>query len=324
MVNIGITGGLGYIGAKLAKTLSDKGHFVRIIDVELPEIKGLSDNPNIDIIQGDILNSSDLERFLDGLDFVYHLAGISNVRVCNNDIKRSLELNVLSTRLLLDKIKNSRIFGMFFPSSIVALYGELKYVPADENHPINPINDYGIMKRSSELFCLAFYRSFGVPVVIGRQSTVYGPSPRMKYDSAIHSFIQKAIRGEKIFIFGSGNQKRNFIYIDDLINGYIKILENIQAGDIIGEIFHLAGNDVVTINDLVRKIVHIVKGQININIEIEYKSAVNEVVARELKISLEKSKKFLDFEPKVSIDKGLEETFSFIYKQLKGGNNGSD
>lgn len=318
MANIGITGGFGYIGSKFAQTLNEKGHFVRIIDIERPIVETFFED--VDIVQGDILNENDLDKFLKGLDFVYHMAAVSNVRDCSSDIKKSLALNVLSTRLMLEKLKDSNVMGLFFPSSIVALYGEFQYIPADENHPVNPINDYGVMKRSAELFCSSYYRSFGVPVVIGRQSTVYGPSPLMKYDSAAHSFIQKVINGEKIVIFGSGNQKRNFIYIDDLIDGYLRIFEKIQGGDnIAGEVFHLAGNDVITINNLAKKISNIAKEIMNIDVSIEYKQAANEVIARDLKISLEKSKKYLDFTPEFSIDKGLEETFSFIFKKTKGG-----
>ncbi len=316
MAKIGITGGLGYIGSKLAQTLMGKGHNVRIIDIKQPAAG--EDFPGVDVVSGDILNDSNLERFLDGLDFIYHMAAISDVRDCSNDIKKSLALNVLSTRLIIEKLRGSAIAGLFLPSSIVAVCGELQYIPVDENHPTNPINDYGVLKRSAELFCLAYHKSFRVPIVIGRQSTVYGPSPVMKYDSAVHSFIRKALSGEKIIVFGDGTQKRNFVCIDDLIDGYLKILVKVLGGEsILGEVFNLAGNDVITVNELVKKISCMTREATNTEVRVEYKPAPNEVIARELKISLEKSKRYLNFEPTCAIDMGLEKTFAFISKRLK-------
>jgi len=311
MASIGITGGAGYIGAKLAQRLIQEGHFVKIVDKQ--PLKDI-DSPNLEIANGDVLDEKVLEQFVDGLDFVYHLAAIANARDCSNNIRKSIDLNVLSTRLLLEKVKHKNIKGFFFPSSIVALYGELEYIPADEKHPIKPINDYGVLKRASELFCLAYYRSFGVPVIIGRQSTVYGPSPSMKLDCAAHNFIHNVINGKDIVIYGSGNQKRNFIFIDDLVEAYFKIFtKSFQNQDILGEVFHLAGKEVITINALAQKIIKIGQGMLGAQSKIEHKQAQNEPMARDLKISITKVKEYFGFEPRYSIDDGLKETFSYLH-----------
>lgn len=314
---IGITGGLGYIGMALAEKALLKGYNVKIIDNKLKNDQEI--NKDITVIRGSVLNEKDISNFLEGVDFIYHLSALSNVRECSKNIKKGLEINTLSTRLLLEGVKDIDISGFLFSSSIVALYGNPIYLPLDENHPIKPVNDYGVMKRSSELFCQSYYRSFGVPTVILRQSTIYGPSPFMKYDSAIHNFIRKSIRNEPINVFGDGNQKRNFLWIEDLIDTYLEIYDIMRnERSLSGEIFNISGPDEFTIREVVRKIQNLTKKKIGKNISVEFQQESNEVKARDLKISNEKIDCILKNKKRTKMKDGLEKLFDYILEEENG------
>lgn len=324
-MKVGITGGAGYIGSKLAMRLREEGHEVKIIDnfsyTSREALKGLEDI-DVEIIEGDILEGEDLGRFLDGVGFIYHLASISNIAECSKDIGKSWRLNVLSTYLIMDKIKdNKTVLGFFFPSAIAAIYGEPEYNPVDEKHPVNVIHDYGVLKRSSELFCQSYWRRYGVPTVIGRQSNVYGPSPRMKFDSVVHIFIKNVIQGNNITIFGSGEQKRNFIFIDDLVDAYYRVLERAREGrDIFGEIYNIAGAE-AQIKEVAEKVTELGRSALGNDAKVDYKEGRKEALSVDLKVSIEKAKKDLGYQPKYSLDEGLKITFDYVYEkdQRSGG-----
>ncbi len=281
-VKIGITGGAGYIGSKLARRLIQESFEVKVIDnfsySEKEVVKELKDM-GVEVIEGDVLNAEELDRFLQGVEFIYHLASIANVAECGKDIDRSCRLNVFSTYFILDKIKNNNnILGFFFPSAIAAIYGEPEYSPVDEKHPVKVIHDYGVLKRSSELFCQSYYRRYGVPIVIGRQPIVYGPSPKMKFDSVVHIFISNVIRGESITILDSGEQKRNFIFIDDLIDAYYRVLEKAQQGnDIFGEIYNLAGEE-ATVKEIAEKVIKLGKTILGRDVKVEYREGRKQAI----------------------------------------------
>lgn len=314
---IGITGGLGYIGMALAEKALEKGYNVRILDNKIEETQKI--NKDIEFIRGNITNEKDIENFLNDVDFVYHLAALSNVRECSNNIKKGMEINTLSTRLLLEGVKNTNISGFLFSSSIVALYGNPVYLPLDEDHPIRPVNDYGVLKRSSELFCQSYYRAFGVPTVVLRQSTIYGPSPSMKYDSAIHNFIRKSIRNEPINVFGDGNQKRNFLWIEDLIDTYLGIYDIMKnERSLSGEVFNISGPDEFTIREVVRKIGNLAKNKVGNKISIEFQKPANEVKAQDLKISNKKLDKILKNRRRTKMKDGLEKLFDYILEEENG------
>lgn len=301
---IGLTGGNGYIASRFEEIATREGHDIKAIDIN-------SSYPN----KGDIINEDDLEGFLEGLDFVIHLAAISNVRECANDIRKAMDINVLSTRLLLDKLKDRRIIGMIYASSIVALYGNPEYTPMDEKHAIKPVNDYGVMKRSSELFCESYYRSYGVPVSIVRQSTVFGPAPHMNFNSLIHSLVKKCIDKEEATIFGNGMQKRNFLFVDDLIAAYLKIVK-IMAGNnkgkVVGEAFNVAGPETETIVKVASMIDDIGQARGYDKMNLNFTVSSNEVDANNLKISIDKLKEAIGYTPMTTLKDGINKIFDHI------------
>jgi len=210
--------------------------------------------------------------------------------------------------------------GMCFSSSVAALYGSPRYLPVDELHPIQPVNDYGVLKRGSELFCEAYHRSRGIFAVIARQSVVYGPSPAMKYDSVVHAFLRNALQGKDLQIQGSGLQFRNFVFLEDLIQGYLKILQQyLQGGKIGGEAFNLAGRENLTIKDLAEMVQKLVREEFGRDIKVNFTAGRTEATATEFRVAIDKAKTVLGHEPVNTLEEGLKKTSVFITKQLEKG-----
>lgn len=313
---IGITGGAGYMGTRLTQELLARDYHVRIID-QLDSPNPIFQNPRVSYVKGDVTREADLEAFLEEVNFVYHLAAISAVPVCSRDIRRCVEMNLISTRLILEKLATSG-GGLYFSSSVAALYGSPCYLPVDEAHPIQPINDYGVLKRGSELFCEAYHRSKGVFTVIGRQSVVYGPSPAMKYDSVVHAFIRNALQGQDLQIQGSGLQFRNFVFLDDLIAANLKILQHFEDGSqISGQAFNLAGTENLTIRGLAERVQSTIREEYGNNVQVQFTAARQEAAAPEFRVAIDKAKTVLGHEPRVSLTDGIQKTAAFIKNELE-------
>jgi UDP-glucose 4-epimerase len=316
-LKIGITGGTGYIGSKLATELVRLGHEVRIIDNLAYSQKTGLQGLDVELIQADILDEESQARFIDGLDFVYHLLAISHPGQCSNNPRKAIELNVYVAHALLDKVKGNGIQGFLFPSAIAAIYGEPQYVPVDENHPVNPTNVYGIQKRAAELFCQFYYQMHQVPTVIVRQSHVFGWSPGMKFNSVVHIFLKKALGGEDLTIQGSGNQVRNFIHIDDLIDAYICVLNrSIEGKDIFGEIYNIGG-EAVSIKELAHTVADLSIEKFSRVLDINFEPGREEIESKSLILSTEKAKKTIGFHPQYTLRQRLEQTLDSIIESYQ-------
>ena len=317
-MKIGITGGAGYIGSKLVGELIDLGHEVRVIDNLSYSQKNNLEGFDIELIEADILDEGSQERFIEGLDFVYHLLAISHPGQCDNNPRRAIELNVYATHSLLNKVKeNKNIKGFLFPSGVAAIYGEPEYLPIDENHPVNPTNVYGVQKRAAELYCQLYYRMHQVPAVILRQSHVFGWSPGMKYNSVVHIFLKKIADGEDLTIMGSGEQIRNFIYIDDLIDAYIRVLRaSLEGKNIFGQIYNL-GTGEMSIKELAETVAELSQEKFSTRPKIKFEAGRQEIESKSLILSTEKAKNILGFNPKYTIREGLERTLEHIMKSQK-------
>lgn len=318
MTLIGITGGAGYVGARLTEALMAQGYQVRVID-QLEAPQPLGSHSQVSYLKGDITQDTDLEAFLEGVRFVFHLAAISQVPVCTREIRRCVEMNLLSTRRILEKLAAVN-GGLYFSSSVAALYGVPRYLPVDESHPIQPVNDYGVLKRGSELFCEAYHRSRGVFAIIGRQSVVYGPSSAMKYDSVVHAFLRNALQGKDLQIQGTGLQFRNFVFLDDLIQANLKVLEAFKQGAAIGgQAFNLAGRENITIKELAEQVQALARAEYGREIQMNFTAGRVEAAAPEFRVAIDKARTVLGHEPKTSLAEGLKKTSAFIKQEMERG-----
>ena len=248
-----ITGGCGFLGTSLIhRLLSEGGHRIRVIDnfsvgtrqdlalvcnfveisPEQAENGFISDK--IQLIEGDITDSSIAVKITTGANIVIHFAANTGVGPSVDDPRGDMQSNVVGTFNYLEASRINQCSRFVFASS-GAPAGEVE-PPIHEELPSHPVSPYGASKLAGEGYCSAYKRSFGLDTVALRFGNVYGPGSLHK-SSVVAKFIQQAINKETLEIYGNGSQTRDFIYIDDLIDAVILAAFVPNIG---GEVFQIA------------------------------------------------------------------------------------
>lgn len=252
-----VTGGAGFIGTHLCRRLLADGHAVTVVDNE-------SNSTRMSVPQGgrfcfgDVTRPEDLEPvFAEGCDAVCHLAGqVSIIRAFDNPVA-DLRTNVEGTVNVVQMCLAHRVPRLIYASSMTA-YGDTSVVPTPESEPCRPDSYYGITKFAAERFVhsTADRPDLKAPfnVTSLRMFSVYGPGQAWDnpYQGVLGIFLGKLQRSEPITIFGDGKQTRDFVYIGDIIDAWVGVLENQDATA--GKIFNLGSGNPLSINELAHRV----------------------------------------------------------------------
>lgn len=306
-----ISGGAGFIGSHLANKLVKQGSTVVVIDnfnnyydpeIKKENIKSLLKHKNLKLIKGDILDQKKLDEcFTDNYDVVIHLAAQAGVRNSIQNPEAYYQTNVIGTLKLLEMIKKMPKPHLVYASSS-SVYGENNTSPFTEDSPTNnQISPYASSKKSAELLCQTYANLFNIKTTVLRFFTVYGPNGRP--DMAPYLFMKAALKGTPITKFGSGESLRDYTYIDDIINGIVKSLE--QKFNF--EIFNLGNNQPITLNQLIATIEKITNKQIK---QIKKKTPPGDVT--NTCASIDKAKTVLEWTPKTSLEEGLTNLYLWM------------
>lgn len=212
-----VTGAAGFIGSNLVRLLAD--HFERIMaldDLSTGTAMNLEGIAGVQFLRGDVRDPTALSHALEGVDVVFHLAAhVGNARSLANPLL-DLDVNAGGTLRVLEAAvkQHARIFVY---SSSAALFGEPVRLPVDERHPLQPDTPYGVSKLAGERYVMAYARLHGLRAVCLRYFNVYGPHQRYDaYGNVLPIFVQRAMEGQPIQIFGDGFQTRDFVHVSDV------------------------------------------------------------------------------------------------------------
>lgn len=298
-----VTGGSGFIGSHLVDKLIDVGHEVIVLD---HRIKPHRDD--VEFKDVDIVNYSSVLDATKGCDFIFHLAAVSNVNHVFDKPVYSVEVNVQGTINMLEAARQNNVKRFFFAST-VWVYTGCNSTYVNEESPFYMTGAghiYSSSKITSEFFIHDYWKLYEQPFTILRYGIPYGP--RMREELVIPIFLRKVFAGEPITISGDGSHYRNFIYVEDLVEGHIFALRE-EAEN---QIFNLEGKERVTIKQIADTIKKLVGG----NVKIEYLPArPGDYAGKEA--SNDKVKKVLGWEPKVKFEEGMKRTIDW-YKSVKG------
>jgi nucleoside-diphosphate-sugar epimerase len=228
-----ITGGIGFIGSNLAIRLVKLGAKVQLVDSMLPAYG--ADLRNIDEVRGDVrINFSDvrdrhsLSYIVQNEDLIFSLAGqVSHIESMQDPIT-DLDINCRSQLSLLECCRsNNRDVKIVFASTR-QLYGRPSYLPVDERHPLLPADVNGINNLAAEMYHSLYHQVYGMRTVSLRLTNTYGPRMDLESDKKgfVGIFLRKALRGEKINIYGDGKQRRDFNHVDDVLDAMLLAGEN--------------------------------------------------------------------------------------------------
>lgn len=217
-MRVGITGGAGFIGSNLAKSLFEYEHEVFILDNFSTGFKKNLEDVECTLIEGDLKNQETVKRFLLGCDlqYVYHLGAVGSVPRSIDNPLLSFENNAVATLNVLEAAREKKIPILFSSSSSV--YGKNPKLPKEEIDWLSPISPYAAAKLSAEAMCLAYAESFGMEITIFRLFNVYGPkqNPDGAYAAVIPKWIRAAREGKPLQIYGDGEQSRDFTFVNDV------------------------------------------------------------------------------------------------------------
>lgn len=247
-----VTGSAGFIGSHLCERLVRDGHTVVGIDAFIPyyprefkeaNLLSLRANPAYTHHATDLRTDS-LDRILEGVDVVYHLAAMAGLAKSWTEFDLYQTCNLTATQRLLDAVKRAKGVKRFLYASTSSVYG--RFATGDETLPTRPSSPYGVTKLASENLCRA-YEEFGLPLVVLRYFSVYGP--RQRPDMGYHRFIAALLERQPITVFGDGEQVRGNTYIDDCISATVAALSAP-----IGETYNLGGGETASVWDILRKL----------------------------------------------------------------------
>lgn len=274
-MNILVTGGSGFIGSHVVDKLIETGHKVRVLDIKKPHHR-----EDVEFCEGDITSSENVRKSLLDVDIVYHIAAFSDINLVRANPLLTIKYNIMGTAYLLEACRKRGIKRFVLASSI--------YVPGRKGHL------YTTAKLASERLCHDYYTLYSLSYTILRYGTAYGPRSRM--DDVIANFVTRASRGENLLIYGSGEQKRNFIYVEDLAWGNVAALKPAAEN----QTYILAPERAVSIRELAEMVRSIFGEKINI----EYHPARDSDYRGRI-VSSARAKRELGWEPKVDFEEGV-------------------
>jgi len=309
-----ITGGAGFLGSWLCDTLVTHGSKVHCIDnfstslkTNIDHLLGLS---NFHLIETDVEEiNADVGKF----DLVMHLASRASPSDYQNHPIETLTANSIGTMNALELARNSNVIFLYASSSEV--YGDTEVIPTLEDYPgkvntTGPRSCYEEGKRFGEALCTAYHRQHGVDTRIARIFNTYGPRLREEgeYGRAIPRFIDQALKGEDITVYGNGTQTRAFCYITDAVLGILNLATSHKAK---GENINIGNPQETKIIDLA----HLVKRLTNSNSKITFQPLPQDDPKRR-NPDITKAKLLLNWQPKVPLEEGLNKTIKWFKLKL--------
>ena len=308
--NILITGGAGCIGSNLAKAVIEAraGKIIILDDLSAAMKWNIPEAPNVTFIQGSILDDEVLKRvFSQHLDFVFHLAAhFANQNSVDNP-ETDLLVNGLGILKVLEYSQLGKVGKFIFASSGCSVYGSQAPLPLKEDFvSLHLDTPYQITKLLGELYCNFFYNYYGLPVAIARYFNVYGPGEIPgAYRNVIPNFIYWALHKKPLPITGTGEETRDFTFVDDIVDGTLRLGVVPEA---VGDAFNLASETETKVIDIAN-IVNEATGNHN-GVEFVAKRDWDNITRR--RASIQKAKTVLGYEPKMEIKEGIKRTFEWF------------
>ena len=255
-----VTGGAGFIGGHLVETLIQNGHSVKVVDDlstgSEKNLQNVIDNPNFEFIKGDIIDLPELDYLISHSDVVFHLAAAVGVKLVVKDPVRTIITNVHGTERILNAAKINKTKVILTSTSEVYGKSEQEEFSEENDLLIGPSThsrwSYACSKLLDEFYCMAFADEYGIPVIVVRLFNTVGPRQTGKYGMVIPGFVQNAMKGKNLTVYGNGEQTRCFCHVFDTVKALVKLAES----NINKEIFNVGNNREISINELAEYIIN--------------------------------------------------------------------
>jgi len=352
-MNILLTGGAGFIGSHTADLLIEQGHNVRILDLLDSQIHGENADfpdylhPNIEKIYGDVCQSADVNKALEGIDAVYHFAALTGVGQSMYDMRDYVYTNSVGTATLLESIVKQKIkLKRFVLASSRAVYGEgthncsehgtiypslrlredldkgvflqlcplcrnpLNPIPTIENRPLNPLSVYAETKKHQEDYCRYAANTFGIPVTILRYFNVYGSRQSLKnpYTGVVSIFYNRIMANQALSLYEQGKPGRDFVHVHDVAKANVLALESNSGSP---ATFNVGSGN----NDTIKDVASALAKACNKSVEMLDLGEFRQGDIFSCYADLAQSVQNLHYSPTVSLEQGMDEFVSWAASQ---------
>ncbi len=307
-----VTGGAGFIGSHLCERLVHEGHQVVALDNFDPYYDPAIKQRNLDrllqvkhftLVKGDIRDSKLIHQVFEQekVELIYHLAAKAGVRPSISDPSGYMDVNVMGTINILEAMKQHGVTKMIFASSS-SVYGNNKKTPFSENDNVDyPVSPYAASKKTGELICHTYHSLYKFDIFCLRFFTVYGP--RQRPEMAISLFMDSILKGKTIRMFGDGTSRRDYTYIDDILEGLLASKTRLGGFEII----NLGNSHTITLSDLVSSIEKVTGKKALIEKLPMQAGDVDKTFA-----DISKANKLLSYHPGTKIVEGLKKYYDWM------------
>jgi len=310
MANVLVTGGAGFIGSHIAAGCVERGDRVRVLD---NLCTGFRENlgeylSDIEFMEGDVADESAAARAVRGVELVFHQAALASVPL---SIERPLDSHrscATGTLNILNQAVKAGVRRVVYAASSSA-YGDRPFTAKRETDLPQALSPYAAAKLAGELYCQAFFHSFGLETVGLRYFNVFGPrqDPASPYSAVIPLFVTAILSGKAPVIFGDGSQSRDFIFVGNVVHGNLLASEAPEAA---GQVFNMAEGRQTSLLQLL----HLLADLLGENVQPVFQAARAGDV-RESMADITLARKILGYEPRTSLEDGLGQTIAY-YRQL--------
>jgi UDP-glucose 4-epimerase len=299
-MNFLVTGGAGFLGAKLANRLARDDHHVRVIDNLIAGDPERLD-PKVFFDRGDVADIPKLWTLLQGVDCVYHLAARVSVEESILYPRDYNHVNVGGTVSVMEAMRDAGVKRVVLASS-GALYGEQDHQPVTEDQRPNPNSPYGVSKLAAEYYVGTIGALWGIETVALRIFNAYGPGQRTRpaHPPVVPQFLKQALTGGSLVILGGGEQTRDFVYVDDVVEALVAAS---SAEGVDQRVINVGSGVEVSINALVATVARVAGRSPSVIHNMDQSGGVSRLCS-----DITLARRLLDFEPRVKLEDGLHKT----------------
>lgn len=317
--NVLITGGLGFIGSNIAHRCVALGAKVTIVDAciepygwnhaNIAEIKD-----DVQFIKGDVRNRGLLMELAAGKDLVFHMAAQVGREISVEQPELDVEINCNGTINVLEACRQRPNVPKVVFAGSRGQIGEPVYMPVDEKHPQNPTDVYGINKMAGEQYLFLYSKIYRFPAVSLRLNNVYGPRCQMHagFYGILNWFMSNAMQDKPITVYGTGNQTRDYVYIADVVDAFVRVSLSNNAN---GQVFFVGSGVETVFLDMVRTVINSVgKGKYE---HVPFPQTREAIDIKKFVVTYDKLNHAVGWEPQYSLERGVQETADFYRERLK-------
>ena len=312
-----VLGGGGFMGTHLCNALLRRGYPVRAFDrpVLTPLFAERVGEP-IEWVYGDFVNQQDVASAVAGCDVVFHLISTTLPKNSNDNPIYDVETNLLATLRLLESARASGVTRIIFASSGGTVYGKPEQIPIPESHPTNPICSYGITKLAIEKYLHLFHQLYGLQYLILRLANPFGEGQRPDAaQGAVAVFLNRALKDEPIEIWGDGNVVRDYVYVGDITDAFLRALD--YHGD--HRIINIGAGRGHSLNEMLRAMEEVFERAI----------ACKHLPARPFDVPVNvldatQARELLGWEPRMPLREGLLRTLAWLKRSSQSGGDSAD